>query len=134
MLLFLFELVEDVLSDRLFVGSTNCFGVVAGRPELTAPEVLLLDSGELSEEFSGCDAFEDVHAFGDGDGRRYGNERMDVIRRNFDLLDLHVVVVGGFDEDLFKNGALWLLEDRVTVLGSPNQMIFQPRDVMLGVL
>ena len=134
MFLLFFELVQDVFLDGLLIRPADGFSVVTRGPELPSPEVFLLDIWELSEEFSRGDAFEDIHALGDGDGGRKGDECVDVVGGHFDLPDLHVVIVGGFDEDLLENGALRLLENRMTVFGRPDQMVFEPRDVVLSVL
>ena len=59
---------------------------------------------------------------------------MNMIGGNFDLRDFHVVVVGRLDEDLFEHRSARLLENRMPVLGCPDQMVFQPRDMVLGML
>ena len=52
---------------------------------------------------------------------------------HFDFQNLHVVVVGCFDKNLFECCGIGLGEGFASVLGSPDQVIFQPVDVMFCV-
>jgi hypothetical protein len=128
------ELVLDVFPDRLLIPSANRFNVVAWRPEFAAPEILFFDIGEPGEEFPRTDALEDIEAFGDGDRGWDHDESVDVVGRNVDLRDLHIIIVSGFDENLLEYRPARFLEDGVSIFGCPDQMVFQSRDMVFGVL
>jgi hypothetical protein len=125
-------LVSDVFLDRLFVDSADGFCEIAWGPELSSPEVFLFEFRMPLEEFSRADALEYADAIGDRDIGRDGNEHVHMIRRYFDLQNFQIVVVGCFDEDLFEDCGVGFCERFAPVFGSPDDVVFQPGDVMLS--
>ena len=128
----LFELVFDVAPDGLLVHLANCLSIVAWRPEFPSPEVLLLELGVALEHLLRRDALERADAIGDRRVRGDGHEHVHVVFGDFDLEHLHVVVMGSFDEDLLEGSDVGFLEGLAPVLRRPDEMVFQPVDVVLS--
>ena len=120
----------DVPAYHLLVAVlADCAHVIAIRPELAAPQLLLhLWTGR--KDFSRRDALDDLHNLLRAIHRHRLHQKMDVVFVRADLQKRDLMPLADFDTNLFKFLVYLRAKDHSTILRWTNDVVQQHRNVM----
>ena len=123
-------LLLDVLADHLLVAVLpDCADVIAIRPELAAPQ-LLLYIGAGRKDFSRRDALDDLHDLLRAIPGHRLHQKMHVVFVRADLQKRDLMSLADFDTNLFEFLVYLRAKDYSAVLGWTHDVVQQYRNVM----
>ncbi len=111
-----------------FIGDCARGGAeVPAAPEMPAPEPFV-QFGEVLQELSGRLALDVLRDLGYGNLRWYGDEHMDMLLRYMAADDVDAVGVADFSHQVAQADGNTSLQDGLSVLRRPDQVIFEVED------